>query len=142
MNKEKTQILFIPSGKTKLDIPSSIEHLGQTLLQSSTELTEISLENNVKWSTEKGILYSPDFQTIIAICGGVQEAVINSNVVNVEDYAAYNVKKLTSITFSGSKLTVIGENSFASSGLSSFDLSSALASFASSGLIYANSEKY
>ena len=126
MDKSKTQILFIPSSKATLDIPSTVTSIGKTLLQSAAQLTEVSLESNDVWATENGILYSADFKTMIAVCGGIEEAVSNVNVEAVSEYAAYGIIKLSSISFERTNLNTIGSYAFAGSGITSFKLPSSV----------------
>ena len=113
--KEKDTYIFIPNGRTNLTIPLTVTNISETLLQSQSYLTQINIDSNHPlWASENGILYSKDFSTLIAVCGGVTKITINSSTNSIYEKAAFNCQKLVSIEFpAGSQCRTLNQYCFA-----------------------------
>ena len=126
MDKENTTILFIPQTNTTITIPETIIMLGETLLQSQNKLTEIKLLNKDVWDTEDGVLYSNDFSSLIAVCGGKTSVTVHSGVSTIAPKAAQGCTNLKQFLFNDKKCTSLNDYCLSGSGITSFIIPSSV----------------
>ena len=113
-NSAKTDIIFIPLGLESINVTSSIVSIGTTLLQNLVNLTNIVIQDgNPNFQGESGILYNANFTKLLAICGGVQKVIVKSTVIELCEYCAYSLQKLTHFEFEeNSSCQIIGPSAF------------------------------
>ena len=128
MNKNKTTLLFLPTGNNEITIQKSITSIGETLLQSQPLLTNIILESKDIWETESGVLYSNDFKTLVAVCGGITSVIAHKSVTSIGPKAASECSNLKSFQFQSDTCETISEYSFAFAGIESISIPSTLTS--------------
>ena len=101
MDKSESKLLFIPPGLTNITIQSTVTDIGETILQNQQQLTDITLQSTDNFQTENGVLYSNDFKTLVAVCGGITSVNARGEVESVGPKAAQGCTKLISFAFIG-----------------------------------------
>lgn len=96
-----------------IEIPSSVTYIGSYAFDYCTKLTAINVDtDNMIYSSDFGILYDKEKETIILVpCGVKGNFVIPSSVKKIGNYAFYNCDGLTSIEIPSS-VTHIGYLAF------------------------------
>ncbi len=117
-------VFYNCSGLTSIDIPEGVTIIGESVFQSCRNLTEISVhENNIEYSSEKGVLYNKDKSKLIC-CPAVKKGDIDlpEGVTEIGDSAFYGCSDLTSIDIPEG-VTAIGNYVFdGCSSLTSIDI--------------------
>ena len=80
MDSDETTLIYIPPGNTTITLPPTVTAIGDTVLQYSPNLKELILQDTSKWISDKGILYSSNMETLVAVCGGVTSVEVPSSV--------------------------------------------------------------
>lgn len=112
-----------------VQVPSSITTLDPTTFIGCTNLLEINVPNdNPKYSSQFGIVYSISGERLVTCPGGITEATIKNTILVIGLNAFFGCSKLRSIVFEqGCKLEVMEEGTFAScTSLTSIDLPTSL----------------
>ena len=117
MDVNKTTILFIPLGNKTITFPENLTSIGSTLLQSHDKLTSIILLNYDVWATENGVLYTKDYSTLVAVCGGVTDVSVHSNVKTIGEKALYGCKHISRFSFLGNSCETLKQYCFATSSI-------------------------
>ena len=125
-NKEKTELIQCPAGKTGIiEIPNSVTSIGGYAFYNSTGLTEVTIPNsvtsiggyafynstgltsievsqdNTNYSSEDGILYNKEKTELIQCPAGKTGIIeIPNSVTSIRNYAFYNCTGLISIQVS------------------------------------------
>ena len=94
-NKEMTQIIKYPEGKTEeiYTIPSSITSIGNYTFYKCSSLTSIEIPNGVT-SIGSGAFYN---------CSSLTSIEIPNSVTSIGGYAFYNCSNLTTINYHGTE---------------------------------------
>lgn len=111
-----------------IEIPSSVSYIGGYAFDGCTELTAINVDtDNMKYSSDFGILYDKEKETIILVpCGVKGNFVIPSSVTNIMGGAFYNCEKITNIEIPSSVVN-IGDRAFYNcDGLTSIEIPSSV----------------
>lgn len=111
-----------------IEIPSSVTYIGWDAFDYCTKLTAINVDtDNIKYSSDFGIVYDKEKETIILVpCGVKGNFVIPSSVTNIGDLAFYNCDSLTSINIPSS-VNYIGYQAFYNcDGLTSIEIPSSV----------------
>ncbi|WP_051588829.1 leucine-rich repeat protein [Ruminococcus sp. NK3A76] len=112
-NKDKTELIYCPQGKTSITIPDSVTSIGDSAFYSCTSLTSINAgNNNTQYSSVDGVLYNKDKTELICCPQGKTSITIPDSVTSIGDIAFYSCKSLTSVTLPDG-VTSIGNSSFA-----------------------------
>ena len=99
-----------------IEIPSSVEKIGDRVLKGCVNLININVnENNQKYTSIEGVLYTKDLKKIIVYPASKEQLsyTINNNVVSIEKYGFYGCKNLTEIIIPES-ITYIESDTFGS----------------------------
>ena len=135
-NKEKTELICCPKGKTSITIPYSVTKIGERAFEGCTGLTSITIPNSVTkigysafkgctglkeievdadnkyYSSEDGVLYNKEKTELICCPKGKTSITIPYSVTKIGEEAFWGCKSLTSITIPSS-VTKIGKRAFA-----------------------------
>ena len=118
MNKAQTEIIYFPPTMETLLIPSSVENIGSTLIQSSQRLQNIEVDsNNAHYKSHDGVLYNENFSIVISVCGGRENVVVSEEVTKLGDLCCFGLTLLKNFTFSGTKCETIGTSAFSGSSI-------------------------
>jgi len=111
-NKNKTTLICCPGGKTSYVIPAGVTNIGDGAFSGCSTLTSIDVETgNNNYSSDGGVLYNKNKNTLILCPGGKKSYVIPTGVTSIGDGAFSNCKALTSVTIPVG-VTNIGDGAF------------------------------
>ena len=98
---------------TSVMIPANVTSIGVGTFSGCTSLTEIIVDsNNQSYTTEDGILFDKNLETILCYPGGkAGNFTISNSVTSIESYAFYKCTSLTDVTIPDS-VTSIGYEAF------------------------------
>ena len=114
LNKDKTEIIYCPKGKTgSYTIPDGVTSIGISAFNGCSALTDIYVDkNNPKFVSENGVLFNNDKTELIKYPEGkTGHYTMPNNVTTIDDYAFYGCIGLTDIIIPNS-VTTIGDYAF------------------------------
>lgn len=122
---------FYNTGLTELNIPENITYIGEYCFTGLTSLEEITVsENNPKYSSTDGLLYSKDGRKLIAAPAGRSGTITLPISVENLGFGAFENSKLTRIEFSpGSNILTFGYRCFYNSEITEFTVPKSVVSF-------------
>lgn len=112
MTKDQSKFIYIPNDLVSFEIPEKIATFGQTIFQSCSNLTTLTVSpNNNFLASDDGIVYSKDYYTAVACMGGCVSTTINSQYRTIGSYCFKFCNKLENVVLNENLIT-LGNNAF------------------------------
>lgn len=112
VNKAETQVYVIPPTVQSFKISKTIVKIGKTSLQLCPDLKTLDIDPlHGEYVQNTQILINKNTKTALAIVGGATSVTIPNTVTKIDEYCAYQCKKLASIAMS-SNLNMISNYAF------------------------------
>ena len=106
-NKNVTNLICCPGGKTSITIPNSVTYIGNAAFQGCNVLISINVDtNHPNYASIDGVLYNKDVTTLICCPGSKTSITIPNSVTSIKSYAFYECSSLTSITIPNSVTSI------------------------------------